>query len=280
MLTDYLVTARGRQFRTVRAGTGAPLVVFESGLGTSAAAWSYVQRKVAERTATLSLDRAGIGGSAPARDGRLLVDINADLEAILDELGEDGPLILVGQSWGGPVMRSFAHFTKRPLAGVVLVDGTKSTALGPTEGKALQAVFGLMGVLSRVGLHRMLRKKMINDPVTGLPKDDGDRIVRSMMAGKTCRGSAAEAAGLAIEADGGLAALEARGFPADVPVALMAAAVIDKGNEEIRPRFVESQRAEAEERGYRYVLVEDSRHDIHWHKPDLVIAEILRLLSL
>lgn len=278
MLTDVVVTARGRRFRTVRAGEGSPLVVFESGLGTSAAAWSYVQRKIAEKTATLSLDRAGIGGSDPAKDSRLLVDINADLEAILDELGESGPLILVGQSWGGPIMRSFSHFTKRPIAGIVLVDGTKSPALGVKEGQGLKAFFGIMALLSRVGLHGPMRKKMINDPVSGLPKEDGDRILKSMMAGKTIRGSAAEAAGLAIEVDGGLAALEARNFPAGVPVTLMAAAVIDKGNEEIRPRFVESQRAEAKEHGYRYVLVEDSRHDIHWHKPDLVVDEIQRLL--
>lgn len=277
-LTEQIVTARGRKFRTIRAGSGSPLVVFESGLGTTSSAWAHVQRKIAEKTATLSLDRAGLGGSDPAKDARLLADINADLEAILDALGEDGPLILVGQSWGGPVMRSFAHFTKRPLAGIVLVDGTKSSAIGPTEGKALKAVFGLMGLLSRFGLHSILRNRMINDPVTGLSKEDGDRIIHDQKSGKGCRGGADEAAGLAAEADGGLEKLEARNFPAGVPVTLMAAAVIDKGNEEIRPRFVESQRAEAEEHGYRYVLVEDSRHDIHWHKPDLVVDEITRLL--
>jgi pimeloyl-ACP methyl ester carboxylesterase len=248
------VSARGRRFRTVRAGEGSPLVVFESGLATSSAAWADVQRKVAAHTATLSLDRAGVGGSSPARDGRLLVDLNADLEGILDSLEEPGPLLLVGQSWGGPVMRSFSHVAQRPLAGIVLVDGTKSAALGPKEGQALNVFFRLLGLLSRVGLHRKLRRK-------------------------GCRGGAREAAGLAVEVDGGLEALEARGFPAGTPVTLMAAAVVDHGNEEIRPRFVESQRCEAEARGNRFVLVEDSRHDIHWHKPDLVVAEILALVE-
>lgn len=277
-LTEQHVNARGRRFRTIRAGSGTPLVVFESGLGTTSSAWSYVQRKVAEKTATLSLDRAGLGGSSPAKDGRLLVDINADLEAILDELGVDGPLILVGQSWGGPIMRSFSHVTKRPVAGVVLVDGTKSLALGVKEGQALALVFKLMAWMSYVGLHGILRNRMINDPVTGLSKVDGDRIIHDQRSAQGCRGGAGEAAGLAVEVDGGLAALEARNFPAGASVTLMSAAVIDPGNEEMRPRFVESQRAEAEEHGYRYVCVEDSRHDIHWHKPDLVVEEILRLL--
>lgn len=277
-LTEELVIARGRRFRAVRASSGEPLVVFESGLGTGASAWAAVQREVAKRTATLALDRAGIGGSQPAKDGRRFTDINSDLEAVLDAVGYGGPLILVGQSWGGPIMRAFSHHTRRPLAGVVLVDGTKATVMTSKEGNGLRVYFGLLGKLSRVGLHRKLRGRLIDNITSGMSDEDGARVIRDMMSARAARAGAAESAGLAAEADE-LGALEDRGFPDGVPVTLLAAAQAEAGTEEMRARFVASQRAEGEALGQRIVVVPDSRHDIHMHKSQLVVDEILRLVE-
>jgi pimeloyl-ACP methyl ester carboxylesterase len=273
-LTERFVTARGRRMRTVQAGSGTPLVVFESGLAAAASVWSDVQRRVSAHTATLSYDRAGIGGSKRARDGRRFADLNADLEAVLDALGHDGPVLLVGQSWGGPIVRAFSHFTTRPVAGLVIVDGTRSQVLTSKEGKALRVYFGLLGKLSRLGLHRRFRAKLLVGITGGLSDEDGARVLRDMLRGNAARAGAAECKGLAEEADE-LGALEARGFPAGVPVTFLGAGHAEPGTEEMRDRFLAGQRKEAERLRQRFVLVTGSRHDIHMHRPDVVAAEIV-----
>jgi hypothetical protein len=69
--------------------------------------------------------------------------------------------------------------------------------------------------------------------------------------------------------------LEARGFPAGVPVTFLGAGHAEPGTEEMRDRFLAGQRKEAERLRQRFVLVTGSRHDIHMHRPDVVAAEIV-----
>jgi pimeloyl-ACP methyl ester carboxylesterase len=264
--------------RTVQAGSGEPLVVFESGLAAGASLWAAVQRQVAVHTATLSYDRAGLGGSTRARDGRRFADINADLEAVLEAVGHDGPVLLVGQSWGGPIIRAFAQSTSRPVAGLVLVDGTKSNLMTSLQAKGLRVYFGLLAKLSWLRLHRRLRGKLLAGITAGLAPDDSARVIRDMLSGKAARSGAAEARGLEAEI-GLLDALEARGFPAGTPVTFMGATVAEPGTEEMRQRFVAAQQAEAETLGHRFVRVDTSRHDIHMQEPGLVADEIVALVE-
>lgn len=277
-LTERLVTARGRRFRTVHAGSGEILVVFESGLGAGASLWAEVQRQVAQRTATMSYDRAGHGRSTPAKDGRTFADLSADLEAVLDALGQEGPVVLVGQSWGGPAVRAFAHHTRRPVAGLVLVDGTNSGAMTAEHAEPLRVFFRILGALSWLQLHRRWRGKLLRGITVGLAEDDSARVLRDMNSGRSVRAGAAEAAGLATEV-GRLPALEARGFPAGAAVTFLSATVAEPGSEEIRARFVAAQAAEAEAVGGRLVVVGTSRHDIHMQEPALVADEVLRIVE-
>ncbi|HVV75628.1 MAG TPA: alpha/beta hydrolase [Mycobacteriales bacterium] len=277
-LTEHSVTIKGRRVRTVQAGTGEPLVVFESGLGAPAELWVEVQRQVSATTATLAYDRAGVGGSKRVKGPRLFADINADLEAVLTEIRYDGPLILVGQSWGGPIVRAFAQQTRRPVAGVVLVDGTNSHAMTTDLGEALSAFFSLLSLASRIGLHRRWRGKMLKGTTAGLAPEDQLRVKTGMLRSSAQRGGADEAKGLVSELDN-LAGIEDRGFPAGTPVTFMSATVAEPGTEETRERFVARQKAEAESGGHRHVVVDTSRHDIHMQEPALVADEILMLVE-
>jgi len=48
--------------------------------------------------------------------------LNLELRDALNKLGEQGPFVLVGHSFGGPVVRNFAITYTDKVAGVVLVD--------------------------------------------------------------------------------------------------------------------------------------------------------------
>jgi pimeloyl-ACP methyl ester carboxylesterase len=276
-LTEEYVSARGRSFRTVRAGAGPLTVVFESGLAAAASVWVDVQRRVAAHTATLSYDRAGIGGSDPATDGRLLTDIAADLEAVLDAADVTGPILIVGHSWGGPIVRTFVTSTTRQLAGIVLVEGTLSNVIDAEGGRGLLAYFRLAKGLSRVRLHRPLRHLLLKNTAFGLSDADAALVRRDMYAARAMRAGEQESRGLVVEV-GRLPDLEAQGFPDAVPVLMIWGTVVEPKATELRPKFNAAAQAEAEAVGGRLVSAEGCRHDVHQQRPDLVADEIIALV--
>jgi pimeloyl-ACP methyl ester carboxylesterase len=112
----------GRRLFVHCSGTGAPVVVLESGAGADATEWQAVQPAVSRMTRTCAYDRAGTGSSvAPAgiRDGR---DEVSDLERLLAHLRLAPPYVLVGHSFGGVIARAYAGQHPADTAGLVLVD--------------------------------------------------------------------------------------------------------------------------------------------------------------
>ena len=103
-------------------GSGSPTVVFESGWGDWAPAWSVVQPRIAKWTRACSYDRAGAGFSDPGPMPRTSVRIADELHAALHHAGIAGPYILVGSAFGGDSVRTFADRYMREVAGLVLVD--------------------------------------------------------------------------------------------------------------------------------------------------------------
>ena len=115
----------GRALRVVRAGprSDRPTIVLEHGAFGCAADWAVVQERLAAKgLRSLAYDRAGLGHSDPGptpRDGRAIV---ADLAALLREIDEPTPYVLVGHSMGGLMVRLFALTHPYQSVGVVLVD--------------------------------------------------------------------------------------------------------------------------------------------------------------
>src|SRR6478735_2114039 len=99
-----LRTRDGRELCAVRDGSGTPTVVFEAGMGGSHHMWGGVLPGVAEITDAVAYDRSGLGLSPPDPAPRSLGRLGDDLCDVLGQLG-DGPFLLVGHSWGGPIVR-------------------------------------------------------------------------------------------------------------------------------------------------------------------------------
>jgi pimeloyl-ACP methyl ester carboxylesterase len=119
----------GHSLRLLVCGHGSPTVVFEGGgfgsIGAPLENWSEIQPEVAKFATAVSYDRAGIGMSAPGpqpRDGR---QIALELHTALHRRRLDPPYILVGHSFGGPLIRVFAGLYPDETAGLVLVDPTQ-----------------------------------------------------------------------------------------------------------------------------------------------------------
>jgi pimeloyl-ACP methyl ester carboxylesterase len=129
-----LVDAGGFRLNLYCMGSGSPAVVFDSGWGDWAPAWSKVQPEIARWTSACSYDRAGTGFSDPGPMPRTSVHIAQELHTALHHAGIAGPYILVGSAFGGDNVRTFADLYMDEVAGLVMVDADADD-VGP---KAMQ----------------------------------------------------------------------------------------------------------------------------------------------
>ena len=105
----------------------APIVVFESGLGSYKEVWNKVFPAIATTNAVFAYDRPGVGRSTPtarSRDGASIVE---DLRSLLHSRNLRPPYVLVGHSAGGLYVQLFARRYPGEVAGLVLVDPTHPT---------------------------------------------------------------------------------------------------------------------------------------------------------
>jgi pimeloyl-ACP methyl ester carboxylesterase len=153
-------------------GQGSPTVVLDAGSGLFSAQWVRVQRQVSSATRVCAYDRAGMGWSEMGPDPRDARQITSELHTLLGKAGTDGPYVLVGHSFGGMYMQTYAARYPDEVAGVALVDsstdpdqfGRRSEARDshePTEqSMALVPRLAQLGVslLARLGIVRLLSK--------------------------------------------------------------------------------------------------------------------------
>ncbi|ADG09244.1 alpha/beta hydrolase [Caulobacter segnis] len=112
----------GRKLNLYCIGSGAPVVVFEAGLGDDTSTWGLVQPAIAKRTTACAYDRAGIGFSDPATRPSSASNIVDDLHHLLKKAGVKGPYVLVGHSYGGLTSALYASRYPKDVAAFVAVD--------------------------------------------------------------------------------------------------------------------------------------------------------------
>ena len=127
--TDRTVMVDGLAMHVVSVGLESrnpeqPVVIFESGQGSPLRTWTPILPAVAEFAPVLTYDRSGVGstpwdGLQPTPDR-----VVARLHALLDELDVAPPYVLVGHSWGGPLIHRFAGTYPDQVVAMVYIDPT------------------------------------------------------------------------------------------------------------------------------------------------------------
>ncbi len=270
----------GRRIRTVVAGEGSgPLVVFEAGMSAPAASWVHTQREVSGRARTLSYDRAGYGGSDIDPHDRTLERIVDDLTAVLDGLGETSPVVLVGHSWGGPIIRLFAHRHPDRVAGLIFVDATVAETMPERNAKLAARAFRVMSVLTRLGGRRLiLRISLPQGASPELSESDLAIMTRDYACAQAMRAGRREAAQI-IPALPTMRRLQAQGTP-DVPTVCLQGGRIDRGMARTRPLLNQTaaELMSAAPKG-RVVIVEEAGHLIPQECPAAVREAILEVVE-
>src|SRR5437867_5318605 len=117
------------------SGTGSPIVMLVGGVRASAEDRSTADKsapavfpEVAKFARVCAYDRPGTpvrekpSRSDPVPQPTTAKNVVADLHAVLSAAGEKRPYVLVGQSYGGLVVRLYASTYPKDVSGLVLVD--------------------------------------------------------------------------------------------------------------------------------------------------------------
>ena len=175
VMHGQLVAVRQHRLHLDCTGSRGPTVVLEPGAGATSSDVAWVAGAVARESRVCVYDRAGRGWSDPATGTPDGAQIATDLHTLLHRAHVPGPYVLVGHSFGGLYVRSFAAQYPQDVAGLVLVDSTasRSTPVPPQRVGSYDLMGRLSAILSassRLGLGRVVARLSYAD----LPAESRD----------------------------------------------------------------------------------------------------------
>lgn len=268
-------TRDGRDLHFERTGEGSPTVVFEAGMGCSRDAWALVAPAIAARTSTVTYDRSGLGRSPADTQARTFERLVDDLCDLLDSLG-DAPYVLVGHSWGGPIVRGAATRQPDRIAGLVLVDQADEGCpdyFRRTTVLQHRAMYATLPLLARAGLLR----RGIAATARALPPEVAVRYMAENSSTSAARGLQAE--GRSFNDDLARLRDEPLVVP-NVPVSIISGTKRARTGNAKREAIIaaHARRAASLPKG-RHVCAERSGHLVMFTEPEIVIDEIEHILD-
>ncbi len=154
---DELVGAAGERVHVRCVGEGDTTVLLIAGFGGDSTSWALVEPAIAARARVCSYDRPGTGTSDPATSTGTFTNQAMDLHDLLGTVGEPGPYVVVGHSFGGAEAVTFASLFADEVTGLVLIDASPTTwpdaiCAVPDDGSDAAAMLGgLCGMFAPTG---------------------------------------------------------------------------------------------------------------------------------
>jgi pimeloyl-ACP methyl ester carboxylesterase len=265
-------------------GAGSPTILLESGLGDDFLSWRRVQPALSHTTRVCSYDRAGYGWSSPRQGPRDAEHIAEELHELMTAAHIDGPIVLMGHSMAGVILRIYASRYPAGIAAMVFVDAST-----PTQAERLPKEFSGWSdfteadkLLRPFGVTRMRGHCGVEDPAT--PE------LNALLQWHDCTRAAMETDDLegAVFAESCREA-NATGPFGDIPILIFSQdpamhfgdvpfsqAIAERGaatwntlQEELKQLSPRSRR----------IIARGSTHYIHQLRPELVIREVQHLIG-
>jgi pimeloyl-ACP methyl ester carboxylesterase len=274
----------GRTLNLHCIGEGSPTVMFVSARTAPGYVWTPTQRGVAAFTKACWYDRADLGWSDPGPDPEWADAAARDLHALTQHAGLRPPLVLVGHSFGGYVIRLYHHRYPGETSAMVFADTALEDA-GTIRGMPHRemprlprpVILGLSAVLGRLGMIRFLASKP-GPPPAHWSAEEWDILARLGRQRNILLADAKVGPGRAsddlVRAAGGLEDMPlivlTQGNPSS---ASSAAAGVLPGWVALQRRFAERSR-----RG-RQVLVPGSGHGMPQEAPDAIVDAVREMVA-
>jgi pimeloyl-ACP methyl ester carboxylesterase len=264
----------GRTLNIHCLGEGGPTVVFVSGRIAPGYVWTPTQRGVSAFTRACWYDRADIGWSDSGPDPAWGDQAAQDLHRLVRNAGLEPPLVLVGHSFGGYVIRLYHQAFPGEVSGMVFVDTALEDAgrirgMPHRERPSLPRwlIGGLSRIFGRLGMMRLLATDP-GPPLPGWSAVEWDilsrlRRQRNLAVADAQVGPERATANL-VRSAGGLE---------DMPLIVLTQGQGLGGWNDLQRQFAQRSR-----RG-RQVLVPDSGHGIPLEAPGAVVDAVREIVS-
>lgn len=271
-------TPDGRGIRAMVRGTGNDLVVLEAGLGISGLYWAAVHEALAASVRVVAYERAGFGGSDPDDHARTLARMASDLETVIDAFPHRR-LVLVGHSWGGPIVRTLAGSLAdrgQPVSGLVLVDPSDENSDMYFSGSA-RLGFAVQAALMMPLARLRLLPRIVRAQTAGLAEPVRRAVIEASSSLNAARGTAAEQRHVIEELR------DLRDSPGDygtVPTRVISGLRASRIDAKARASITQAHQTTVNEHaGARLVPAFQSGHQIPITEPALIVAQALDLLD-
>jgi pimeloyl-ACP methyl ester carboxylesterase len=133
-LPGSFYTVEGLQMHIDCSGTGSPAVVMEAAASAPWSLWRKVQPGLSQITRVCSYDRAGHGWSEPRKGPRDAETIVRELHSLLDQAAVHRPFVLAGHSVRGLYVREYAREFPDDVAGFALIESSSPRQIDELPG--------------------------------------------------------------------------------------------------------------------------------------------------
>lgn len=278
-----LIDVGGFNMHLYCTGEGSPTIILESGLNDFYVAWAKVQPEIAKTTRVCSYDRAGIGWSETSPNPRTSEIMAEELHTLLQNAGLASPYILVGHSFGGIIMRSFAQKYPGKAIGMVLVDSAheEQAARLPFLKDATDEFLGQFRTLSFISSLGLMALSPETIPNRGLPDEAYKQYQAALATTNYFDGAIAESSVFYSSA------LDAPKSLGDLPLIVLSHGLPDttSGVDTSQQNLFEQEWVKMQielvglSSNSRQIIAERSGHYIQLDQPELVIEAILELVK-
>jgi pimeloyl-ACP methyl ester carboxylesterase len=283
-----LVDIGGRRLHLYCTGSGPGTLIVENGGGAFSFDWVLVQPEVSKFARICTYDRSGYAWSDPGPAPDMVGQIVDDLHLLLRTARLRPPYVLVGASIGGFYARAFQRRYPDEVSGMVMVDST-------TEESSAWIVDGKPKVtylVSREEMNALMKKYLesagsssqpqpaaLEAPFNRLPKEE--QSLRDWAAAKYASQADRHFQPAASEATREeFIAQRALRLSSESPLGRLPLIVLIRGRENdeaVRRRGEELARLSSIG---RLIVADNSGHEIHLWRPDLVIQAIRDVTAL
>jgi pimeloyl-ACP methyl ester carboxylesterase len=266
-------------------GSGTPAVIVENGSSAFSIDWALVQPEVAKFTQICTYDRAGHAWSDPGPARGAVEPTIDDLHLLLHKAGIRPPYVLVGASLGGIYGRAYQRRYPAEVVGLVLDDPTSDEGLGyRVNGKdklihemSAQEMREVFIPLLRKGWHREPPGEL-EEPFNRLPKDlQAARLwaARKLVTGDDIYQEAITAESWRQE----FIALRRERLSQKHPLGDLPLIVLGRNQKDWETRWRHLNELKGLSKEGKLIVAENSGHEIHLYRPDLVIQAIREVVT-
>ena len=281
-----MIVSGDHQLHVFCEGSGATTILIQAGLNDFSLHWRELQSRFSKLTKTCVLDRAGLGWSESGKTPTTLQNMVSDMHNVLTVVAPNEPLVLVGHSFGGVVVRAYAQTHPGNIKAMVLVDPANEfmperiNGYGEVLAKA-SSQFKTLGMLASTGLMALQPE---NIPALHLSGHTLDQYRAVLSIGEFFYGASRET-GMMVN---NLHAMQTIGQNETIKWPMV---IVSRGQPDPIPGLPEASTKSLEDvwaalqadlvkrTGAQQVIAKNSAHNIQFSEPELIYEGVRSFLS-